>query len=658
MADEHDLLDGDSESRPLLRGGDGDDVRGDEQREEEEGRPQVTPRTSIPSLAIGTAFGVLVCLSNIHFGLQTGYVNIMQIQTAFGGFAALRLVGRYTRAAYGTSESILAQTVASAAGAMPAGAGLIGVVPALEYLVPEPVRPSAARLCAWSAGVSAFGLVLAYLLRERVILRENLRFPTGTASALMLGVLHGSSRGDARAAAREGAEPLLVVVDDDDDDDDDDGGAGDEPRWRSSFAILTRALGASAIYTLFAYFFPVLQSIPVFGPAASSRWLWSLNASPGYVGQGVIAGPVVLLNMLAGAVVGWGVFSPLAKHLGWAPGPVGDWDTGARGWIIWMSLSAMLADALVDLGFFAVRGARPLFADYRRKPTGRGVSAKSDLASRLWSWPWLGFAVSILVCLVSVKIAFGDNISLGIASTAVIISLPLCIMGIKAVGTTDFSPASGIAKICQILVGLALRDGTPHAIAANLIAGGITEAGIVQAGFMMQTFKAAHILGACPVHQLLGMVFGSAVGGLVAVGLYRLHTSVYEIPGPVFQVPSAFVWRAGAKLAVGQDLPEMVPQVCLATGIIFAIIALTRTCYSHRAWSVYLPMGVPFSVGMYLTPSFTLARAVGAVGAYYWVHIMKRSNTSLLVFASGLILGEGLASIVSLVFEALHVPHL
>jgi OPT oligopeptide transporter protein len=48
-------------------------------------------------------------------------------------------------------------------------------------------------------------------------------------------------------------------------------------------------------------------------------------------------------------VVGWAVLSPLSKHLDWAPGPVGDMSTGARGWILWPSLAIMCADSLVSL---------------------------------------------------------------------------------------------------------------------------------------------------------------------------------------------------------------------------------------------------------------------------------------------------------------------
>ncbi len=50
--------------------------------------------------------------------------------------------------------------------------------------------------------------------------------------------------------------------------------------------------------------------------------------------------------MLLGAVVGWGILSPLAKYKGWAPGPVGDWTTGSRGWLVWTSLAMYVSDII------------------------------------------------------------------------------------------------------------------------------------------------------------------------------------------------------------------------------------------------------------------------------------------------------------------------
>jgi len=48
-------------------------------------------------------------------------------------------------------------------------------------------------------------------------------------------------------------------------------------------------------------------------------------------------------------LMGWAFLSPLSKWSGWAPGPVGDMSTGARGWILWVSLGIMCADSFVSL---------------------------------------------------------------------------------------------------------------------------------------------------------------------------------------------------------------------------------------------------------------------------------------------------------------------
>jgi uncharacterized oligopeptide transporter (OPT) family protein len=61
---------------------------------------------------------------------------------------------------------------------------------------------------------------------------------------------------------------------------------------------------------------------------------------------------------------------------------------------------------------------------------------------------------------------------------------------------------------------------------------------------------------------------------------------------------------------------------------------------------------------MYNTPSFTLARTIGGLINLWWRKYKGRSETSIIVLASGLILGEGLFSIVNLVLASLRVPHL
>ena len=125
--------------------------------------------------------------------------------------------------------------------------------------------------------------------------------------------------------------------------------------WRANLRLLLVCFLISGLCTLATYFFPIIRNVPLFGSAAASTWLWTFNPSLAYIGQGVIMGPATTMHMLLGAVVGWAVLSPLAKNRGWAPGNINDWETGSKGWIVWISIAIMLADGIVSLTHIAVR---------------------------------------------------------------------------------------------------------------------------------------------------------------------------------------------------------------------------------------------------------------------------------------------------------------
>lgn len=61
---------------------------------------------------------------------------------------------------------------------------------------------------------------------------------------------------------------------------------------------------------------------------------------------------------------------------------------------------------------------------------------------------------------------------------------------------------------------------------------------------------------------------------------------------------------------------------------------------------------------MYNTPSFTMARTIGGLVNWYWRNWRRESETPIIILASGLILGEGLFSILNLGLASLRVPHL
>lgn len=683
---------------------------------------------SARGILVGLGVGLIICFSNMYFGLQTGWVSSMSMPSSLIGFAFFKTVSKHLELPFTPVENVLVQTVAGSMGTMPLGCGFVGVMPALNYMLkPEEQGPlflGLWKLILWSLGLCFFGVVFAVPLRRQVIIREKLKFPSGTATALMIGVLHGTeattdgpivqvNSRDTFVEEESSAQRLLQS------------GAADveglnkaqQSSWESKVKLLIISFAISGLYTLGTYFFPILRNLPIFGTRLAYTWLWTLNPSLAYVGQGIIMGPATTTHMLLGATIGWGILSPLAKSKGWAPGPVDDWETGSKGWIVWISLAIMLADSVISLGYIAFRPLVLYGGDYireawRKVPKGDWKSilkfgpAKSSTgyapiaegeeefdvsggvgsSSRENPLPsysirveetkdhrqpdappehlvsnrtvGVGLILSIIFCVISIRTVFGPLIPIYATVTAVFMALLLSIMGVRALGETDLNPVSGISKLAQLFFAIIIPQSNKSSVLINLIAGAVSEAGALQAGDLMQDLKTGHLLGAAPNAQFWGQIIGSTVGAVVSALVYRLYTSVYEVPGDLFQVPTGYVWIFTARLVTGKGLPYMAWQWALGAAIIFTATTIVRIAGQGKQWHPYVPGGIAVAVGMYNVPSFTLARAIGGFVSWYWRSYRQRQETPLVVLASGLILGEGVISILNLILASVNAPHL
>lgn len=401
-------------------------------------------------------------------------------------------------------------------------------------------------------------------------------------------------------------------------------------------------------------------------------------------------GPATTLHMLLGAVVGWGILSPLAKSKAWAPGPVEDWTSGSKGWIVWVSLAIMLSDSVVSLGWLIIRPLILYVPPYFETLTERyhqgrlsalkrgdytvlAPSSSSDFKAlqyreaaepdapdhHLVSNKTISilFILSVLLCIFTIRYVF-PPIPYSAIVLAILLALLLSIMGVRALGETDLNPVSGISKLTQLFFALVIPASNPNAIIINLLAGAISESGALQAADMMQDLKTGHLTGAAPRAQFWGQMVGSLAGAIISAGVYKLYTSVYEIPGGLFQVPTAYVWIFTARLVTGKGLPYMAWQWALGAGLLFVALTAVRVRGQGKWWQAWIPGGIAVAVGMYNTPSFTLARTIGGLVNWYWRIYRGREDTPVIILASGLILGEGVMSIVNLGLASLQVPHL
>lgn len=243
------------------------------------------------------------------------------------------------------------------------------------------------------------------------------------------------------------------------------------------------------LQTLLSYFVPILRNVPIFGTIAANQWLWTINISPAYIGQGIIMGPTITLHMLFGCPVGRGILSPSAASTGWAPGKVRDWETGSRGWITWISLAVLLADTGVSFIWFIVQPAvkhyhlskwglgvfmHPLQGAHEIEPNYAPLMDSGSGSSDGFHSPFgpaprlstnddgslqvpvrqrfrlrtrtivIGLIAAIALSILTTEYAFDGLPSKVSILTATLVSIILSILAMKALGETDVNPVSGI----------------------------------------------------------------------------------------------------------------------------------------------------------------------------------------------------------------------
>lgn len=77
----------------------------------------------------------------------------------------------------------------------------------------------------------------------------------------------------------------------------------------------------------------------------------------------------------------------------------------------------------------------------------------------------------------------------------------------------------------------------------------------------MQDLKTGHLIRASPRAQFYGQLIGSTLSIVVTTTAYNLYTRAYEIPGPSFPAPTAYVWLGLARLL--RASPLSLPQYLL-----------------------------------------------------------------------------------------------
>ncbi len=138
-----------------------------------------------------------------------------------------------------------------------------------------------------------------------------------------------------------------------------------------------------------------------------------------------------------------------------------------------------------------------------------------------------------------------------------------------------------------------------------------------QATQLMSSFKAGRVLGSSPRAVIIAQLLGCVVGAVVAVPVYEVLTSAYQLGSTALPAPAPMSWKATAEAVTGgaAAMPHLAP---LAAGIGAALGSSWRS-WGRRA-ARWLPSAPAVGIGLILPASYVVTIFLGGacIAALQW----------------------------------------
>lgn len=567
-------------------------------------QPPRPPELTIRAILTGLVIGAVLTPCNVYAGLKIGWAFNMAIAAGLLGYGiwqGLRAIAPSRE--WGLLENNINQMIASSAASIISG-GLVAPIPALTMLTGQTLAWQ--WLILWVFAVSALGVVVAVGLRQQLLLREQLAFPAGIATAETMTRIHDRS---GEAAAR-----LRVLL------------------ASAGFS------GALKLVNDLVVALPRLAPPLKLGGHSFANLGFAFDPSLLLLGFGAIIGLRAGLSILLGTVIAWGWLATHILTRGWAEAgePDGAWFETLVTWLLWPGATLMVFSSLTSFALALV--------GLRRK---RAIPASRVAPHR----QMIALAIAALLVILAATLLFG--IALWQAVLAVPLSYVLAIVAARVTGETGITPVGAMGQITQFAYGLI----SPGNLTANLMTANVTGGAAGQCADLMQDLKTGLMIGARLRFQVIAQILGVAIGSLVGVFVY-----LTLIPDPAamlmtadWPAPAVATWKAVAEVMTAglAALPQgALPAMAVAAGFGMALAALEHVLPPRFAG--YLPR--PPAIGLaFVIPAWNgLSLFLGAALAALLARIMPGwSQRHAFGLAAGLVAGESLVGVATLALKLL-----
>ena len=564
---------------------------------------------TIKAFFLSIILSIVLSSAMAYLGLYAGMTISASIPAAIMSMGILKLFRESN-----ILENNIVQTAASAGESL--AAGVIFTIPALLLIgYWDTIDYWEVTKIAMAGGV--LGALFTVPLRRALILKANLRFPEGVATAAVLKTGHESD-------AKKSSESLKLI------------GlsaltGGIVKLGELAFGIWSSAVGGA-----------IAIRGAIFGMGAS--------LSPSLISVGYIVGRNIGILAFSGGLISWAVAIPIYSYLYGFEGE--SLFEGAN--IIWNAKIRYLGvGAMVVGGIWSViQLAKPLVESIQLSLKTLGESG-NDIPLEERDLPVNYVFMAILLMLIPISFTYFDIISSW--TSAITLSIIMCVFGFLfsavaaymagVVGSSN-NPISGVTIATILFSSLLIItffdvDSSKGAAAAILI-GAVVCCAAAIGGDNLQDLKTGNIVGATPwkqqVMQLVGVISSALTLGIV---LTLLHEA-YGIGSSDLPAPQAVLMTSVANGVFSGNLEWGM----IYAGAVLGVLIIMLDQYQLKRGAEFRVPILAVAIGIYLPIELTLPIFVGGMLNHFAGKTASETgkNNGLLL-ASGLITGEALMAI-------------
>jgi len=577
------------------------------------------PELTIRAILTGMAIGAVLSPCNVYSGLKIGWSFNMSVAAGLIAYALWNTLARTGSARpLDLKENNINQTAASSAASI-VSSGLAAPIPALTLLTGQELAWQA--LAIWLLVISLLGVVVAAGLRNQMLMRENLSFPSVVVTAEAMQEIHAGGReANERLRALAAAGVVAAIL-----------------KAVNDFVVAIPKL-APPLKIPFAR----EAEGPRAGDGVSFTNLGlALDPSLLMVGFGAIAGLRVGLSALLGAVIAWGLLAPVALSEGWAQaGEAADaaWFGALVEWLLWPGATLMVVAALTSVSISLIRMARNRGA---ASPATK-IAAEGRIAPR----PVIaGFLVVLVLSSVAQTQYFAITIAEAVA--ALLLSYVLAVVSARVSGETGITPIGALGKITQFSFAMI----SPGNITANLMSANVTGGAAGQSADMLHDLRTGQIIGATPGFQVIAQVFGVLAGSLAGAAAYLvlIPDPQAQLLTPEWPAPAVATWKAVAEVLMGGlgALPDAAAPAIIIAAVVALALALSER-FLPADMARFVPSGSAIGLAFVIPAWNSISLFIGAAAAALVLRLFPElARRRIIVIAAGLVVGESLMGVVS-----------